>query len=480
MAAANSEQVTGGAYARWVLGTSLLATFLTVLNSSMVNIALPTLMAEFVIPIDQLTWVVTGYMLPYSILMPMFGQLGDLYGRRKTFIAGIIIFLAGSVLASIAPSFPVLLLARVIQATGASAVLPNGMALVTAVFPPAQRGRVLGIWGAVAALGAVAGPTVGGYLVQYASWRAIFYVNIPLGLIALGMCIFVIREVRGGGQARAFDYGGAVTLAASIFCLMLAITQVERFGLLSLQILGLLAGFIILYRLFLSIEKRAASPMVDFSLFRNRTFVAATAGGFIQMFSIYAVVLPIPIFMQKVQGVGTAETGLYLVAASLSQTVASPIGGWLVDRIQKRIPAVIGMVFCTAAFLSLSRLAVTSSGFSIAFRLVMAGTGIGLMTSALTGGVIEASPAQKVGVSSGLYNMVRFIGSVFSATILGSLLQIRAAAFEGIWNPATSELTQEVFGLINAFPALYLLSAGVTLAGALIVSRIQDLPRNEP
>jgi hypothetical protein len=122
---------------------------------------------------------------------------------------------------------------------------------------------------------------------------------------------------------------------------------------------------------------------------------------------------------------------------------------------------------------------VSSSGISIAFRLVLAGIGIGLMTSALTGGVIEASPAQKVGVSSGLYNMVRFIGSVFSATILGSLLQIRAAAFETVWNPAITDLTREVFGLINAFPALYILSAVVTLAGALIVSRLQDVPRDE-
>ena len=478
MNAVSTEQSTGGSYAKWVLGTSLLATFLTVLNSSMVNIALPTLMVEFGIPIDQLTWVVTGYMLPYSILMPMFGQLGDLYGRRKVFISGIVIFLAGSILASVSASFPVLLIARVVQATGASAVLPNGMALVTAVFPANQRGQVLGIWGAVAALGAVAGPTVGGYLVQYASWRAIFYVNIPLGLIALALCVFMIREVKGTGTAQTFDYGGAVTLAVSIFCLMLAITQVERFGLLSLPIMGLIVGFIGFYRIFLRIESGAASPMVDFSLFRNRTFVAATAGGFIQMFSIYAVVLPIPIFMQKVQGIGTAETGLFLVASSLSQTLASPVGGWLVDRIPKKIPAMAGMAFCAAAFLSLSRLAVDSSGISIVIRLIGAGIGIGLMTSALTGGVIEASPAQKVGVSSGLYNMVRFIGSVFSATILGSILQIRAAAFEAVWNPATTELTKEVFGLIQAFPVVYLLSGFVALAGLLIVSRIEDAPRD--
>ncbi len=472
-----SENPVGGTYALWVLVTSLLATFLTVLNSSMVNIALPTLMQEFSIPIDLLTWVVTGYMLPYAVLMPMFGQLGDLYGRRKIFIIGILIFLSGSLLASISGSFAVLLIARVVQAVGASAILPNGMALVTAVYPPDQRGRVLGIWGGVAALGAVAGPTVGGYLVQYASWRAIFYVNIPLALIGLALCITVIREVRGSSQTRSFDVGGAITLAVSIFSLMLAVTQIERYGFLSLPVLGLVALFLVFYILFTKVENRAKSPMVDFSLFRNRTFVAATAGGFIQMFSIYAVVLPIPIFMQKVQGFGTAETGLFLVASSLSQTLVSPIGGWIVDRYAKRIPAVAGMIFCTLSFLSLSRLSLGSSGISIVIRLVMAGTGIGLMTSALTGGVIEASPPQKVGVSSGLYNMVRFIGSVFSATILGSVLQIRAASFETLWDPLTTTLSQEVFGLVNAFPAVYLLSAAVTLAGAFIVSRIQDAPR---
>jgi hypothetical protein len=137
------------------------------------------------------------------------------------------------------------------------------------------------------------------------------------------------------------------------------------------------------------------------------------------------------------------------------------------------------MVFCTAAFFSLSRLALDSSGISIVIRLVLAGTGIGLMTSALTGGVIEASPPQKVGVSSGLYNMIRFIGSVFSATILGSILQIRAAAFEAVWDPATTDLTREVFGLVNAFPAVYLLSAVVALAGVFIVSRIQDTAKTE-
>ena len=194
------------------------------------------------------------------------------------------------------------------------------------------------------------------------------------------------------------------------------------------------------------------------------------------MFSIYAVVLPIPIFLQKVQGLGTAETGLYLVASSLSQTLASPVGGWVVDRFGKRFPAMMGMALCTASFLSLSRLGLDSSGSSIAFRLVLAGTGIGLMTSALTGGIIDASPPQKVGVSSGLYNMIRFIGSVFSATILGSLLQVRGAAFEAIWDPSITALSQETYGLINAFPTIFLLAAVVTLAGVLICSRIQNRP----
>ncbi len=461
-------------YPQWVLVTSLLATFLTVLNSSMVNIALPTLMNEFNIPIDLLTWIVTGYMLPYAVLMPLFGQLGDIFGRRRIFIIGLSIFISGSVVASFANGFPVLLLARVIQAIGASSILPNGMALVTNVFPAKQRGKVLGIWGAVAAFGAVIGPTVGGYLVQYASWRAIFYFNIPFGLICLALCIGIIKEIQGSTKPKAFDLTGAVTLSVSIFALMLAVTQLEANGLFSPIIIGLVSIFIFFFSWFFRTERRIASPMVDLSLFQNRTFVSATLGGFIQMFSIYAVVLPIPIFLQQVQGFSTSQTGLFLVSYSLTQTLASPVGGWLVDRIGKRIPAMGGMILCTTSFFLLTRINLLTPPIDIIMKLVVGGMGIGLMTSSLTNGIIDASPAAKIGVSSGIYNMVRFMGSVFSAAILGSVLQSRSIFYSMQWTAAISDMNAQTYGLVRAFPEVFMLTTAVTGAGVLILTQIRN------
>ncbi len=467
-----TESVERKKYAQWVLATSLLATFLTVVNSSAVNIAIPTLMQEFEVSIDLIAWIVTGYMLPYSVLMPMFGQLGDLFGRKTVFIIGLGVFLVGSLMASAAGTFAFLLAARVVQAIGASCVLPNGMALVTHVFPAEQRGRVLGVWGGVAAFGAVIGPTMGGYLVEFANWRAIFFINVPLGLLALLLCIFKIQEVRDG-QVKSFDFGGALTLAVSIFSLMFAVTLIESFGLLSLPIILLLLNFVVFFYLFYRIEKGIHYPMVDFSLFRNRTFVAATIGGFIQMFNIYAIVLPIPIFLQNVAGIGTAQTGLYLVSYSLTQSVISPLGGWAADRFNKKMPAVLGMVLCALSFIMLSRMDMDTAGTAVITRLVVGGIGIGVMTSALIGSVIDTSPPEKIGVSSGLYNMIRFIGAVFSATILGFVLSARSAFYEAHWPGAVSSVTQEIYGLVHAFHDVFLLTAALSVLGVLVALQIR-------
>ena len=303
-------------YRNWVLFAALVGTFLTVLNSSMVNIALPTLSREFNLPLDLLTWVVTGYMLPYAVLMPMFGRLGDVYGRRRLFLIGMSVFLAGGVGAGFTRTFVLLLTFRVIQAVGAAAILPNGMSLVNSVFPASQRGRTMGIWGGTAAFGAVIGPTVGGYLVQYASWRSIFMVNLPFVIFGLLPTILIIREVRGPDRNSKFDILGAVTLTAGMFSLLLAVTWTRAYGLLSGRVLGLLAAGIMLSYLFYRTERRFSHPMVDLTLFGDRMFVAATAGGFIQMFSIYAVTLLMPVFLQKLRGYGTADTGLFLVSYS--------------------------------------------------------------------------------------------------------------------------------------------------------------------
>lgn len=458
-------------YSGWVLATALIGTFLTVLNSSMVNIALPTLMEEFGLPLDVLTWIVTGYMLPYSVLMPIFGRLGDLYGRRRLFIAGMLIFIAGALCAGFTRSFAPLLAFRIIQAVGAAAILPNGMSLVNAVFPAGQRGRVMGIWGGTAAFGAVIGPTVGGYLVQYASWRSIFYVNIPVGLIGLLPALSIVREVKGEAGERRFDLAGAVTLTVSMFGLLLAVTQVRSYGLLSPRILALLAVFLVFFLAFIRTEKRFPQPMVDLSLFTDRTFSAATLGGFIQMFSIYAVTLLMPVFLQKVRGYSTAKTGLFLVAFSLMQALASPLGGWLADRFGKRLPAAAGLFLSGIAFSLLSRISYATAEWSILLRLAVGGLGIGVITSPLTSGIIEASPPQKVGVSSGLYNMIRFGGSVASAAVLGSLLQTRTD-----WHAAALPAAEnaEILALQSAFGEVYLLVAAISLLGVMAVSRLRD------
>ncbi len=460
-------------YRNWVLFTALVGTFLTVVNSSMVNIALPTLSREFNLPLDLLTWVVTGYMLPYAVLMPMFGRLGDVYGRRRLFVLGMIVFLAGGGGAGLTRSFVPLLIARVVQAVGAAAILPNGMALVNAVFPASQRGRTMGIWGGTAAFGAVIGPTVGGYLVEYASWRSIFAVNLPFGILGLLPAILVVQEVLGANREGRFDVLGAVTLTGGMFSLLLAVTWLRAYGIGSARVLGLLALGLVLAGWFYRTERRTAQPMVDLSLFANRRFVAATAGGFIQMFSIYAITLLMPVYLQQSRGYGTADTGLFLVAYSLAQALVSPLGGSLADRYGQRRPAMTGLAIATLSYLLLSRLSLTTPMAVLLLYLGLGGLGMGIITSPLTSAVIEASPGDKVGVSSGLYNMIRFMGSVVSATVLSSLLQARtlqhtARLLPQLGEAAAAQARQSAFGEV------YLLVAALTLAGALLMGRLRD------
>jgi len=426
----------------WTLGAMCLALFMIMLDNTVVNVALPSIQRDLGTSISGLEWIVNGYTLSFAVLLAVGGRLGDIFGRRKMFILGVIVFTFASTTAGFAPSNFALVASRVLQGMGAAFMMPGTLSIITDVFPPAERGKAIGTWAGVSALALAIGPVLGGFLTEHVSWRAIFYINLPVGIIAVLAALFIVRESRDTTVGRQVDVLGVGVLTASLTAFVLALIEGNSWGWSSPSIIALLAGAVVAMMAFIAIERRVKAPIIEFSLFRSRNFIGSVIIAFIITFAMMGVFFFLALYMQNILGYTALEAGVRFLPTTLVIMVTAPLAGRLADRIGPRWPIVVGMSMIAVSLYMFSTIEVgtTFSGLWVGF--VILGAGIGLTMSPMSTAAMNAVSKTKAGVASGVLSMFRMVGGTFGVAALGALFQSQAQVKLDQTLGATSGLTE--------------------------------------
>jgi EmrB/QacA subfamily drug resistance transporter len=408
----------------WIVFSAVsVGTLMATLDGSIVNVALPTLGQELGAPIDRLEWIVAAYLLTLSATLLVAGRLGDLFGHRPVYAVGLVLFTVGSGLCGAAPSLPFLVAARVIQALGASLTMAVSPAVITAVFPPAMRGRALGAIGSVVSIGLTIGPPLGGVIIQALSWRWIFLVNLPVGLLGTIWALRVLPAPQAGRGA-GFDGLGGLLLGAALGLGIYTLDTLPDPSVRTLP-LAFLAGFA---AILLAVRlRRAPEPILDAALLRVPGVGSGLLAGLLSYAAMFTSTLLTPFLLTRVFHLPPGGVGAFLVAVPVAMAVAAPLSGWLADRFGGAALPAVGMACLAAALLGLS-LADGASGLpSIAARLALCGVGMGLFQSPNSSAVMGAIPRPKLGAGGGLLATARNVGMAIGVAVAGSLFAARAA-----------------------------------------------------
>ncbi len=394
------------------------------IDTFVVNVAFPSIGRDLNADLSTAEWTVSAYVLVLGILPLAMGRLGDIFGRRIVYLAGLIVFVASSAACGMAGSIGELVAARVFQGIGAAIMMPGTLAIVTAAFPPAQRGLAIGIWGGVSGLGLIAGPILGGLLVHGDSWRWIFFVNLPIGAVALLMALRFVPESRDPNAARSVDLAGAGLLAGGLALVMFGFTQANESGWASPLIVGCFAGGAGVLGLFVWVETRLAVPLVNLRLFRNGTFVMACANAFLFSAAVFGSQPYTSLFMQNYLGFSPLEGGLAFLPATALVATLMPLSGIIGQRLGPRLRLIIiaGSISVALSFVYLLWLEPESGyGDGMLPAFVLRGLGIGLVMSASSLAVMSAMPGNLAGLASGTLTMFRQIGTAFGVAIFGAI-----------------------------------------------------------
>jgi EmrB/QacA subfamily drug resistance transporter len=408
-----------------VLVAASLGLFLVVVDSTIVNISIPAMIAGLNTDLTHVEWVLNGYTLVFAALLIPAGRLGDMFGRKVVFLVGLAVFGLSSALCGLAPTISYLIAARVVQAVGAAAMMPATLSLVQVNFPPRQRGTAFGIWAALSGFGIGIGPTLGGFLTQY-DWRYIFFVNVPIVIVGFAFTVFVVPESRDEDQ-HAIDWLGAVLWMAALTAFNYAVIEgpaVQWSGAIPWLFLAsfiLLAGFLIW-------ETRAREPMMDLSLFRHRAFSAGNVVMVTLLFGMVGSFFLIPLFLQTGLGYSALATGLALAPIALVLMIVGPIAGNLSDRFQPRLFIGSGMLLVCGGLLWVSTVTVLDTPTSLLPRFIVLGLGAGLAISPITNAVMGTVPREDAGAASGMLSTSQRVGAVLGVAILGAVLQVGLSA----------------------------------------------------
>ncbi len=405
----------------WILLAIGAGTFMSALDTSVVNTILPIVNSHFKSNVATVEWVVITYLLLVSGLLPSFGRLGDIYGHKPIYTGGFLIFIFSSLVCALAPSIYALIGARAFQAIGAAMLSANSPAILTKGFPSSQRGQALGLQATMTYAGLITGPSLGGWLADQFSWRAVFYINLPVGLIALILSILTIPKDEKKETREHFDIPGAVFFMGALVALMLGLNQGHNYGWSSLPILMLFIFAVLCTIIFINIENRQSRPMLDLTLFRRRNFSTSVISAIFNYICVYCTLFLMPFYLMQGRGFSSSQSGLILSAQPLIMAIIAPISGTISDKIGARIPGVMGMAILSVGLFMLSRLSIQTSMFYIVLSLTVTGLGIGIFISPNNSALMGAAPHNRQGIAAGIMATARNIGMVLGIGFSGAI-----------------------------------------------------------
>ncbi len=414
---------------RWVvLSSVMVGTFMAVLDATVVNVALPKLMATFGVSVDSIEWILTAYLLIFAVMLPSSGWLADHLGYKKIFISALILFTVGSFLSSLSWSLNVLIAFRVVQGSGAGLLMPVGMAIITREFPPEKRGVALGFWAISASASVSLGPTVGGYLIDNFSWQTIFDVNVPIGIMGIMASSIILREYKAS-ESRSFDIVGFLSLATFLTALLLALSNGNSAwntgGWTSNFILACFAFSLVGLVVFIMTEFSVDNPLIEIGLFRNFNFSVSNLVLFIFGLGMFGSNFLLPIYLQNSLGYTPFQAGLVFLPVGILLGITSPIAGFITDRFSAKLPVIIGLSLLAFTLYKFSFLSYLSEKSQIMFPLYLRGVAMALIFSPLTTTAISEISNQKMAQASGLINVIRQVGGSFGVAIFGTILTQR-------------------------------------------------------
>ncbi len=418
-----------------VLAVLCLGLFMILLDGTVVNIAIPQIMRAFDAALADVEWVMNVYVLAFAVSLVTLGRLGDLYGRRLLFAAGMVLFTVASLACGLAPGVGWLIAFRLVQGLGGAAMMPATLSIIAAVFPAGRRGAAMGVWGGVSGLATAIGPSLGGLIVDSASWRWIFLVNIPIGVAGVLLTLRVVPESKNPVAVETLDLPGVGLVSAALFCLTFALVEGQRYGWTSAVIVGLFVASAVSFALFYVRERRVHQPLIDFSLFRHVNFLAGNATGLLLSAGMMGVFFTIPIFLQTVLGYSALKAGLVMSPMSVVIIFAAPAAGRLSDKLGSRAIVAGGMfllAFGIGWMAGLTpwqdALAPDTPARDLMLPFVLSGIGIGLSVAPVTSAVMATAPRDRVGNASGVLSTMRQVGSLMGIAVLGAVLQNRITA----------------------------------------------------
>ena len=455
-----------------VFGALAIGLFASVVDHGSVIVALPSIAEDLSIELPSIQWVVIGYALVISALLLPMGRLADMLGQKRVYILGSIILMVGAAGAGMAPNLATLLLARIFQGVGAAMNQGTGMAIMTSVFPSHERGRAIGLLMTTVGVGAVAGPAIGGTVVDYIHWRAVFFVNIPLGVVGVVATLWVLRrwESERASRGSSFDWTGAFLSTGVLVALLLGLTLAVNRGWMAAPIL---AAFVLsagMFAAFIWWELRTDAPMFNLRFFRDRVFSCGVASGFFTFLGQSSVLFLMPFYIQNVLGYSPKIAGMVVMPGALCMAIMGSVSGTLSDKFGWRWFTVGGMICSTIGLVILSRVTETSPLWEVVIGLILVSGGMGTFYSANSSSVLSAVERESYGVVSGFLNLVRNSANVISLAIATTIVTVTMGSL-GFEPSLEAVRTNSVEGVRGAFTigmrnAFYVLVALVIAAMA--------------
>jgi EmrB/QacA subfamily drug resistance transporter len=400
---------------KWIaLSVTTIGALMAAIDSTIVILGLPTMMIDLHADLVEMIWVIMAYILVSTVFLLTFGRVADMVGRVRMYNLGFVVFTIGSALCGFSSTATALILFRLVQGSGAAMMMVNSVAILTEVFPANETGQALGINGITWAAGGVLGPVLGGLILAAGSWRWIFFINVPVGLAGALWGYLALKEVSRRNRAESFDLIGAILFSLALISILIGLTLSIDMGLTSRPVLGLFATFVVLLGLFIAWERRAAHPVLDFSLFQDRVYNFSVLAALMQALALFAVDFLIVFYLQGVRGYGPLKAALLLIPLPLVTAVVAPLSGRLADRIGARLPATAGLVIQGLALLWFTRITPTTPYTEIAFGLALMGIGGGLFWPPNTSAAMNAAPRPRLGVASATLATMRQAGMVTS------------------------------------------------------------------